>query len=462
MRLRPQFFLATLLAVLGVALLGLLAQQGLTKRGFADYRRASLQLEARELADEIGQEYQLTGRWRDVLANAWRWPDLSPPRHPPERRPPPRGPGRRGERPPPPSPAGSAYHRFMLLDADRRPLSRGDWQPSQWEPIDAGGETVGWLGFRFDPRITHPLDAQFAQRQRQALLLVALAGLLVAALCAWWLSGRLVRGIRQLLAASRQVAGGDLSLRLPIRSRDELGQLTGQFNAMLQALRDGAAREQRWLADVAHELRTPLAVLRGELEALQDGVRPLNQAAVTSLQDEIRHLESLVDDLHLISAADSQRLALEVSAVQVDEVFTALQAQYGERLQAQGLALQCDTPAGLVLAADDRRLRQVFDNLMQNLLRYATPGAVQLRARREGNAASLVLSDAGPGVPAEARPHLFERLYRVEGSRSREAGGSGLGLAICRSIVQAHGGTIGAHASDAGGLEIRIRWPLHG
>ena len=522
MNLRTKLFLISGLTVGGVALLALLLVQSLTQSSFRDYQQASRDEGARALAADLAQAYAQSGDWRGVLREAYRWPqmhlplprargsrerggpaqgsgptrssgpapggmgpggprgyggradgdgaprrDAGPqPRAPetagdgePPRR---RGPGAGGRplrEPPPPAPGVRLY---QLHDAQRRPLTNGEPAADPvWLALQARGELVGWLSW---PRLgdgAHPLDTAFARRTQQALWATALGALLLSVLAGWALSGLLLGRIRRLQAATQRIAAGALDVAIDDPSRDELGALARDFGRMSAALAAAREREQQWLADIAHELRTPLAVLRGEIEALQDGVRRTDAAALESLAGEVAHLGALVEDLHLLSASEAGALPLQPETLELGAFAAEVLARHAPQLQADGYVIEAELPEGPLVQADARRLQQVLDNLLQNLRRYAHPGAVQLRVWSEGAEACLALADSGPGVPAAALPRLFDRLYRVDGARQRREG-SGLGLAICAGIIQAHGGRITARASAAGGLEVELRLPRAG
>jgi two-component system, OmpR family, sensor histidine kinase BaeS len=204
-------------------------------------------------------------------------------------------------------------------------------------------------------------------------------------------------------------------------------------------------------------------VLRGELEALIDGVRTPDANAVRSLREEVRRLEALIQDLHLVSTAESGGLRLTLAQTDVGALARQAAERFRERLRAKGFELQivgAASAATLSANVDSQRLDQFLANLLENALHHATPpGPITVTARAEGDAIVLTVADAGPGVPPDALPRLFDRLYRVESSRTRGNGGAGLGLAICKSIVEAHGGRIEARGSALGGLEILVRIP---
>jgi two-component system sensor histidine kinase BaeS len=218
------------------------------------------------------------------------------------------------------------------------------------------------------------------------------------------------------------------------------------------------------VADISHELRTPLAVLRGEIEALQDGVRQATPEALASLHAEALQLGRLVDDLYQLALSDLGALSYRKEPLELGAELEAAVAAYRAEFRGKGIALAvAGTEAAVPLVADPERLRQLFANLLENSLRYTDAGGrLEIALRREEGQATVTFSDSAPGVPAADLERLFERLFRVEGSRRRATGGAGLGLAICRNIAEAHGGTITAAPSPLGGVTITVALPLAG
>jgi two-component system sensor histidine kinase BaeS len=390
---------------------------------------------------------------------------LPPPGMPPPRVPPP---GMPFGAPPYPIQAGALQPPLQLLDlhgaivaGSRRPIPADD---ALREPVSVDGSVVAYLQQpRRGGRNTAAEDG-FARQQLRGLLFTAGLSIVLAALTAALMSLLLLRPVRRLSQGTAALARREFGTRLEIRGDDELGRLAQDFNRLGESLQHYETQQKQWLADVAHELRTPLAVLRGELEALLDGVRQADVPGIRSLHQEVQRLASLVDDLHLLSLADSGGLELCPHAVDAAALVRETVSRFDGRFSAAGFTLLTGGAAGpLPMQADERRIEQVLANLLQNALRYARPpGPVTVGAQCLDGDVSLAVSDSGPGVPDAARPRLFDRLYRVDASRSREHGGSGLGLAICRSIVEAHGGRILARRSQAGGLEVELVLPAAG
>jgi two-component system sensor histidine kinase BaeS len=261
--------------------------------------------------------------------------------------------------------------------------------------------------------------------------------------------------------ATHRLAAGNYATRVAVRSTDELGRLSENFNRLAEALERNETLRRRFMADVSHELRTPLAVLSGELEALEDGVRPLTRESLASLRTELAALGKLIDDLNQLALADSGALAYRKETVDVLPLLAQALESHRERFAERGLKLETAWNGAAPVFGDADRLRQMFRNLLENSARYTDRGGcVRVAARRDGERLTVDFEDSAPGVPAEALPQLFERFYRVDASRSRANGGTGLGLAICRSIAQAHDGDISAAPSLLGGLRVSLSLPV--
>lgn len=215
------------------------------------------------------------------------------------------------------------------------------------------------------------------------------------------------------------------------------------------------------MTSASHELRTPLALLVAKIQAMREGVRPLNQEQLTSLYLSVKHMSDLVDDLYTLTLADGSSLSFNKGLERLDEIVADAVTAARDKLAEHGLVLKSTIEAPLLVNGDAKHLRQIIENLLGNCYRYATPGGeVTVMLERMRGRAVLTVSDSGPGVSDEALPHLFERFYRVDRSRSREKGGTGLGLSLVKVLVEVHGGTVEAFQSEAGGLGIRIHLPL--
>lgn len=307
------------------------------------------------------------------------------------------------------------------------------------------------------------MDVEYAKQQTKAFYLIGASILFLVTIIAFFLSRYLTAPIQRLTAGTRALAAHKYDTRIDVRSRDELGQLAADFNAMAEAIEKFEQQRHQWISDISHEIRTPLAVLQGEVEAMQDGILPLSRKALDSLHDEIRYINKIVNDLHDISLAESDLLSIKREPVDPLLILQETLRSFRTRFKQRHLEIQTDLGAGepVFITGDADRLRQIFANLLENTLRYAdSPGILQVWSELRDSMLFLHFVDSGPGVPPAAVPRLFDRLYRVDRSRTRTQGGSGLGLAICKSMVEAFEGGITASNSPAGGLAIEIRLPL--
>ncbi|RKR91337.1 two-component system sensor histidine kinase BaeS [Micromonospora pisi] len=264
----------------------------------------------------------------------------------------------------------------------------------------------------------------------------------IAVLCTALLSHRVIRPIGRLTAAAQRLGRGDLSGRVPVSGRDELAKLGRSFNQMADSLQRGEERQRRLVADVAHELRSPLANLRGYLEALKDGVIKPDPELFASLHEEAVLQQRIVDDLQELALAEAGTLAYHRVHVDLAELLETCQTAHRALAEAAGVTLRV-VAEPVVVHADPDRLRQVVGNLITNALRAtAAGGNLTLHASRAGAGALIRVSDDGCGIAPDALAHVFDRFWRADSARGRGTGGSGLGLAITRQIVTDHGGTI--------------------
>ncbi len=332
-------------------------------------------------------------------------------------------------------------------------------------PIMVEGETVGYLVVATgDGR--RP-EEDLLGRLRRLLGLSSLVAGGVALLVGGGLVIGLLRPIRDLTRAARALAAGDLHQRVSVRTTDEVGELSQAFNQMAENLERAEALRKEMTADVAHELRNPLAVMQARLEGIVDGVYEPTAENLNPVLEQARLLNRLIEDLRTLAMADSGALSLEREPVDLGDL--AARMVEGHRAQAGAagveIALQLQEGTGPVVDADPSRIGQVLGNLLSNALRHTPEGGrveVEVRAEAERGVAILEVRDTGEGIPPEALPYIFERFFRADRGRSRQAGGSGLGLAIARKLVEAHGGTLTASNRPEGGAVFRMALPLAG
>jgi two-component system, OmpR family, sensor histidine kinase BaeS len=354
--------------------------------------------------------------------------------------------------------------RDCLLDKNKQAITRCRSLESEMKLTDivVDGQTVGYLAISPRKKLSERHDLQFSQRQHRFLLILGFCMVLISAVVAFPVSRQLVKPINILTEATRKLAAGKYQSRVNVNSSDELGNLSRDFNSLAMTLENNEKARQQWIADISHELRTPLSVLRGEIEALQDGVREMTPDRLNSLHSEVMNLNRLVNDLYELSMSDIGALNYQKQVIDVAETLNKTLESHRDEFDSKNITVSFAADNESVqINADPARLQQLFSNLLINTLRYTNAGGkLELKLDSDRSQALIFFEDSSPGVPDNDIPHLFERLYRVESSRNRETGGTGLGLAICKNIVEAHEGNIVAEASALGGLKITIKMPI--
>lgn len=329
-------------------------------------------------------------------------------------------------------------------------------------PIQVDGETVGVLLVnRTIYRINSP-GSNFLDRINLQILWGGLTAIGIALLLAIILSRTLTRPIHELTAATRVVSEGKLAQQVPVRSRDELGQLAESFNRMSAELARSLNLRRQMTADIAHELRTPISIILGHAEAVHDRVMPASSETVEIIREEAMRLEHLVDDLRTLSMADAGELKLATRPYPPQKLLSDAHRVFSHPARQKGISMHIKAAAALPnIIVDPERMKEVFSNILDNALRHTPQGGqIILSASDIENYIEIRVQDSGPGVAAEELGRIFERFYRAGTSRTREEGGSGLGLAIAKSIVEKHNGQIWAENKPGEGLTVVVRLPI--
>lgn len=328
-------------------------------------------------------------------------------------------------------------------------------------PITVGGQQVGTL-------IVTPLDTpatpvgDFLGAVNRSALLAGIVAASLALVLGSVLFMQIIRPLRRLLVATQGIASGDLSQRVQVKGQDEISQVATTFNHMAETLQRYDTERRNMIGDIAHDLRTPLSVIQGNLEAMLDGVLPTTPEELASVHQETLRLNRLIGDLRTLSLAEAGQLHLQKQSVEPG----ALVQQVGDRMrlsaQEKDIALETHIGGDLPeIQADPERLMQVMTNLVDNALRYSPNGTrVIVGAHPAGECVELSVSDNGPGIPPEDVPHLFERFWRAEKSRNRATGGSGLGLAIVKQLVEAHHGQVYVESQAGNGTRFTVHLPV--
>lgn len=326
-------------------------------------------------------------------------------------------------------------------------------------PLFVNRQRVGTLALSdtYVPRqVNSALDLLFPV----ALISVFLAVLTI--LIGILLLRRMVNPLAQVVAAARAVAGGDLSTRVSVSGPDDLRALSDSFNHMAAALERNNNERRDMLADIAHELRTPLTIMRGRLEGIVDGIYPANTEHITPALEETYLLERLVEDLRLLTLAESRQLHFEQNNVSLNDLSRHVIAMFRAEAEEKQIQLTAQLPeTDATITADHQRTEQVVGNLVANAIRYTPEGGkVWITVEEAEGRVALSVSDNGPGIPPEDLPRIFNRFWRAEKSRSRASGGAGLGLAIARQLVEAQGGQISASNLPGGGLRVSCEFTV--
>jgi signal transduction histidine kinase len=330
-------------------------------------------------------------------------------------------------------------------------------------PIEVDDTEVGRVIAGREALSVSPAGENFLKRVNSVLIWGTTGGAIVALLLGVILARTFTRPLRELTAATRAVGAGDLEQKVPIRSKDEIGELTEAFNQMNANLVHARDMRRQMTADIAHELRTPLSVILSHTEAIKDGVFESSEETFQIIHDETMRLSTMVEDLRTLSLAETGELSITPRKTHPEKILKQTIAAHAPRAQQKNIELDLQLEDSLPeIEVDPDRMAQVFGNLMDNALRYTPSGScITLSAKRTTEGLQLCVKDNGPGIEPAELDHIFDRFYRVDKSRQREEGGSGLGLAIAKSIVERHGGQIRAESIPGNGVTFVIEFPAH-
>ena len=325
--------------------------------------------------------------------------------------------------------------------------------------LKSNNQNIGWLILtpiqgNFTPNTP---EATFLRNVNSATLVSALVAVLLALVLGGVLSFTMTRSLRELTDATVDIAKGTFGKVVRVRTKDEIGELATSFNQMSLELERATKARQQMTADIAHDLRSPLSVITGYAEALSDNKLPGNEEVYNILLQETKHLDRLVDDLRLLSLADTGELPLTRQPTSLEGLLERVAARHAVSSTQSQIELVIDVAEDLPrVNVDVERMSQVMDNLVLNAFRYTPQGGkVILSASARGDSVQIRVKDTGKGISVEDLPHIFDRFYRGDKSRPHD-GESGLGLAIAKSIVEAHGGKIRVESQPGEGAEFII------
>jgi two-component system OmpR family sensor kinase len=367
---------------------------------------------------------------------------------------------------------------MLLADADYRVIydERGTRLNSTLDqderanalPVTVNGCTVGYVLVSSPGRDTlQPAEQAFLDQLRSTLVIAALIAGGVGIALGVAISRGITRPLARLADTARAFAARDWTRRAAATGTREIADVAAAFNEMADELQRSETQRRNLMADIAHDLRSPLTVMQGNLQALLDGVYPLERTEIASLFDETRLLSRLVDDVRELTLAEAGQLPLNIRPVDVAASLRATAAHFALAAEAQNVEIGLDIPGQLPMAlADADRLTQVLRNLVTNALRHAPGGQITLSVRAQAPAPGcagrirIIVADTGEGIPPEDLPHIFDRFYRGDKSRTRTGGGTGLGLAIAKTWVEAMGGEIGVESQAGSGSRFWFTLPV--
>ena len=366
------------------------------------------------------------------------------------------------------------WERTILLDADGKVV------------LDHGSATSSLIGSLFTPQsdeIAQPLTLNDAligtlildrgTPPRAVQLIFTLIGPtavisvllgILTLIIGLLLMRRMINPLSEVIAAAQAVSQGDLTARVPVHTRnDDLSALSDHFNHMADELERSDIQRRNLFADIAHELRTPITILRGRLEGILDGVYPPDEAHIAPALEETYLLERLVEDLRLLALAEANQLRFEMKPVMLSELAETILGLFSAQASERNISLHLEAEPELPeVMVDPQRFQQVIGNLIDNALRFTPEGSsIDLTIRRQENNVELTVADSGPGIPEDELAHIFDRFWRGEKSRARSTGGAGLGLSIARQLVEAQGGKITARNRSPRGFEVQITLPMN-
>ena len=435
-----------LVAAAGVIIVAILANRATTV-GFRHYLNQGQTAQWADLQSQLVRYYAQQGNWSgvDSLLEA-------------------AGPGR-----------GQGGGSLVLLDGDGQVVAFTGGRRNYPESVDDAdfslpilidNDRVGTLLVKEPGGAGSGASEQFLAEVNNAIWWGGLAAVLLALFLGVILARHLTRPLRQLTEATRKVARGELGQQVSTAERGEIGELSTSFNQMSVALTASEQQRQQMLADVAHELRTPLSIMRGHIEAMLDGVFEMTPDNLAIVHEETLLLGRLVDDLRTLSLAEAGQLSINRATVNLADLTVQSVSAFEPLAEAEGVELAAEVPAqAMMIAADPDRIKQVLGNLLSNALRHVSMGnneepQVILSLISRGDVAHIRISDNGPGLSPEAQEHVFDRFWRADRARSRDQGGSGLGLAISRAIVDIHHGRIWVESAAGEGATFVFELPL--
>jgi len=443
-----------LVSVVG-ALLAVVITRWLTVREFQQFVLEQTQNNFIEIVTDY---YEVSGSWQDVIPYLRSAPKIRLPQQP-IRLP--------GDQPPQQTYVFALANQNGIVVIPARTYHLGDRVSEAklaiGQPLEINNQFVGTVLATGDPPKLDPREQDYLDRSNRVLLYAALGAALIALILGIFLARSLTNPLRELTGAIQAMSHGDLGQQVPVRSNDEIGELAKTFNQMSADLTRLNEQRSRMTADIAHDLRTPLTVLSGYLEAMQDDVLKPTPERLETMHTEIQGLINLVEDLRTLSLADAGKLQLNRELIEPGVLLKRAAAAFSHQAAECSIELNLEIhPSTIKVNVDPERFHQVLNNLIANAIRHTEKGGIiTTSVKPERGSIEFSIKDTGQGIPPEILPHIFERFYRGSKAREQTSSESGLGLAIVRSIVIAHGGMIVAKSEGEGkGSEFIISLPV--
>lgn len=491
MRVQYKLFAITLFASFVLVASMLALAQWSFDRGLLEHVNKRALQQYTRLSEQLVSHYQDKGDWQALSESRYAWLQLQADagididsrelqrarrdsmrrranEHPPRREHRPPG----GDRLPPPG-KNPKPERFALLNEDKQLLAGDLVRPEhrQYLEIIQAGQVIGYVVYADRERLLDDYELDLSSQLSSNLWWVAGLMILLSASLALPFSKLLLSPLRPIVESIHALAKGDFSRRIEVANQDEIGRVAKDINHLAQQLEAVDTSRKAWLANISHELRTPLAVMRGELEAMLDGIREINKDNLSSAHQEALHLQRLVEDLYQLTSSELgddhvaqmsyQKQELDFSALVEDDLerFQPLIDKAGLNFSFINHAQAGNKEAWV--RGDSSRLSQLIHNLVNNSIKYTqAPGTLMAELTVKNDVIVFTLKDSAPSVKEGELEKIFDHLYRAEQSRNRKTGGSGLGLAICKKIAQSHEGELTASLSDLGGIKMTLCLPL--
>lgn len=454
--IKTKTFLLLLGMTLSMALLLVLAVSLSFDRGFSRYKQSLYDDINQNMVKQLADYYQKNGHWQAFKNDRGLWQELlinslieqteqSDNNHRHERR-------------------WKMFKYHALLAADKTLITGRrvpHHQPLKLMAIRVKDTTVGYLRIPDRQAINNHLDKKFNQTMQKWFVVLFGLALLFTLLLSWPISGYFTRPIRRLNQHVKKMSQGHYGDMIDINRGDELGRLGDNINHLSQTLQANSENQKTFFTDISHELRTPVSVLRAQIEALQDGIVKPEDEQLNQLHRQVMSLSLLINDIQDLAGTELGAMQYQKQAVNLSQLLHSVIRSFSSQVSDAQLTLTQDIEENRWIIGDALRLQQLFNNVLNNALRYTDAGGViSIRLKTHKQQLVITFEDSAPGVEQQYHERLFERLFRPDSDRNKHRGGFGIGLTIAKNIVTAHQGTIQAFDSSLGGLTITIRLPL--